>query len=271
METISYKEYREILREIGVSYLAGTKMSAKMRYSYDAKVETYCLYLAPATMSGHNVCPKSEHCKAFCLNGSGQNRPDIQAHGVEHSRINTSRIKKTRFFFSHREKFMKALVYEICKYRRHAEKNGYKFAVRLNGTSDLSPTMFHLAGKNILEMFPDVQFYDYTKVAGRIRLQDKYENYDVTFSYDGYNWDTCAAYLAIGGKVAVVFENEKTLPVAYKGFAVHNASFNDARFLDPSGIMGLHYHRTANDYKSGKYERPNTPFVVRDDAAGVVW
>ena len=56
------------------------------------------------------------------------------------------------------------------------------FSVRLNGTSDLSPEQFHLEGVNILEIFPEVQFYDYTKVYKRIELTKKYTNYDITFS-----------------------------------------------------------------------------------------
>jgi hypothetical protein len=35
------------------------------------------------------------------------------------------------------------------------------------------------------------------------------------------------------------------------------------RFLDEkSVIIGLTYHKTANDYKNGKFEEPNNKFVV---------
>lgn len=42
----------------------------------------------------------------------------------------------------------------------------------------------------------------------------------------------------------------------------------DMRYLDePQTIVGLHYHKTANDYKmtNGKREfvEPNTPFVIK--------
>ena len=65
------------------------------------------------------------------------------------------------------------------------------FLYVFNGTSDLSPLVFKYQGKNILEWFPNVQFYDYTKVPSRYRLLSKYKNYDLTFSFDGHNWDKC--------------------------------------------------------------------------------
>ena len=250
--------------ELGVSYLGATKQSAKMNYSYENGVETYCIYLAPATMSGYNVCPNSKHCKEFCLNNSGHNKADILAHGEKMSKINQSRVKKTKCFFENKDLFMAIVIKEIEKSMAHAKANGLEFAIRLNGTSDISPEDFISDGKNILEIFSNVQFYDYTKVSNRIRnLQNKYPNYDLTLSYNGYNWDICKKYLEEGGKVAMVFG--KGLPSTYKGFNVIDANGYDMRYIDPnSTIMGLHYHPTANDYKSGKLVIPKTRFIVED-------
>lgn len=243
------------------SYLGATKHSAKMNYSFNAGVETYCIYLAPADMSGFNVCPNSKFCKESCLNGAGHNKADILAHGAELSKINLSRVKKTKLFFEDRELFMRLMVAEIMSAKKRAEKNGRQFAIRINGTSDLSPEMFVLNGKNILEIFPDVQFYDYTKVPTRFPLMEKYKNYDLTFSYNGYNWNTCEKFLKMGGKVAVVFDGP--LPTKFHGYDVIDANGYDMRYLDPaSTIMGLHYHATANDYVNGKRVKPNTKFVV---------
>ena len=86
-------------KKMGVSYLGGTTHSAKMRYSYENGTETYCVYLAPADTSGHNVCPNSKFCKDFCLNNAGHNKADILSRGMEKSKINISRIKKTKSFF----------------------------------------------------------------------------------------------------------------------------------------------------------------------------
>lgn len=248
-------------KKIGVSYLGGTKHSAKMQYSYNSGTETYCLYLAPADMSGRNVCPNNKFCKAFCLNNSGRNKVDILSHGIKESKINNARIKKTNCFFDNHDLFMQTLIAEIKKARLHAIKNNLEFAVRLNGTSDLSPEQFVYEGKNILEIFPDVQFYDYTKVPSRLNLIQKYPNYDLTLSYNGYNWNSCERFLRMGGKVAVVFEGD--LPKTFHGFMVIDANGYDMRFLDPAGtIMGLHYHPTANDYVNGKFVKPKSKFIV---------
>lgn len=263
--------YKNALNEIGVTYLGTTTQNAKMVYSMNNGVESYCVHLAPSTMSGRNVCPNSEHCKEFCLNGSGRNKSDILLRGEEHSIINSARIKRTDAFYKKRDLFMQTLIHEIQVAQKRAIRNGRGFAVRLNGTSDLSPLVFKYQGKNILEWFPNVQFYDYTKVPTRYRLLSKYKNYDLTFSFDGHNWDKCEEILKQGGKVAVIFENEN-MPTSYKGYKVIDASGYDMRFLDPGNtVMGLHYHRTANDYKSGKYVKPISKAIITLDDENCMW
>ena len=248
-------------KKLGVSYLGGVTHSAKMTYSYNHNVATYCLYLAPADMSGYNTCSNCLHCKQFCLNGSGRNKGDIISRGFEYSQINRARIKKTKAFFEQKDLFMKLLILEIEREMKIAKDKNMNFAIRLNGTSDLSPEEFTYNGKNILEIFSDVQFYDYTKDFRRIALTKKYPNYDVTLSYNGYNDYVCKEYLKRGGKVAVVFFDN--MPKKMWGYNVIDANGYDMRYLDPnSTIMGLHYHRTANDYKSGKFVKPTTRFIV---------
>lgn len=164
---------------------------------------------------------------------------------------------------------MQILIHEIKRTQRHAERNGLDFAIRLNCTSDLNLELFVYKGKNILELFPNVQFYDYTKVPHHLEMAKKYPNYDVTLSYDGTNFELCKKYLEEGGKVAVVFDlfdekGKQTLPKEWRGFKVIDANGYDMRYLDPSGtIMGLHYHRVANDYMSGEYKPEDTPFIIR--------
>lgn len=271
--------YTEIKKQLGISYLGKVGQSMKMRLSVEHHVMTYCIYLAPADMSGHNVCPNSKYCKELCLNGSGQNKCDELARGVYGSTINRSRIKKTKLFYEDREVFMKMMVHEIKSAKKRAEEMGYGFSVRINGTSDLSPIIFKdkESGKNILEMFSDVQFYDYTKVYSRISLLKRYPNYDLTLSYNGYNDDECKEFLRQGGKVAVVFFGDK-LPSKFNGFDVVDANQYDMRYLDPKGcVMGLHYHKTAHDYvysdELGKrvFVKPNSKFVVMEDDERCEW
>lgn len=271
--------YGRELEKLGVSYIGSVAQSKKMKLSYDNGTMTYCVYLAPADMSGYNVCPNSEHCKQFCLNGSGQNKCDELARGIEGSRINQSRIKKTRLFHEDKATFMRLLIHEINKYKKQAEKKGMGFSVRLNGTSDLSPLAFRdpETGKNILELFPEVQFYDYTKVPTRIKLMQQYPNYDLTLSYNGYNDEDCKKFLENGGKVAVVFFDEK-MPKYFNGYPVTDGNQYDMRYLDPAQhVIGLHYHKVASDYyidpKDGirKFRIPETPFVVKINDPRIEW
>ena len=267
METITFDAFQHSItalrKQLGVSYLGGIKQSAKMQYSYNNGTLTYCLYLAPANMADENrtVCPVSATCRDFCLNGSGRNKGDILMRGIKNSKINQSRIKKTLAYWDNKDVFMELMILEILSAQIKAKALNMGFSVRLNGTSDLNPEDFVYQGRNILEWFPEVQFYDYTKVPSRFYLIDKYPNYDLTFSFNGYNWKQCESFLHRGGKVAVVFDCD--LPTTFRGWVVEDANDTDTRYLNtPQTIQGLHYHRTANDYKSGRYRREKTPFII---------
>lgn len=267
------------LKEVGVSYLGATKQSAKLMYSYNNGVETYGIYLAPATLardSKHkniNVCPFSQQCADSCLAGAGHNKVAILAQkgAAGLTKIDQARIKKTHLFYDDREKFMRILISEIRSAKARAEKNGKGFAIRLNCTSDLSPEIFVLDGKNILEIFPDVQFYDYTKVPQRLNLIGKYKNYFLTYSYDGtpFSEQVAKQYLANGGQVAVVYDicdenGKQTLPKEWWGYDVVDANGYDMRYLDGNCVAGLHYHRVGKDYVNGEYRPKQTPFIVRE-------
>ena len=264
---------KELLSMAKVSYIGSCTKSTKLIYSKNHNCLTYGIYLMPADGASFfnedgqkvtlNVCPNHKFCKAFCLAGSGQNKIKTIHSNGEKTYIDEARIRKTRLFYFNPNLFMEIVVREIRRYEAYAKNNGFNFAIRLNCTSDLSPEKFMYDGMNILQLFPHIQFYDYTKVANRLPLQFKYKNYDLTLSYNGYNWQTCKNYLNKGGKVAVVFRKE--LPAVFDGFNVIDANGYDMRFLDPhSTIMGLHYHSIGSDYKNGSYKVRKTKFVVEN-------
>ena len=60
------------------------------------KVMTAILYLAPAKLSGFNVCPFSDDCALTCLNTAGRG----QMNSVQQGRIN-----KTLWYFKDRATF----------------------------------------------------------------------------------------------------------------------------------------------------------------------
>lgn len=251
----------QIKKSQGISYLGGCN-SPKLVKSLERNVMTYGVYLAPGNLSGHQVCPNSDNCCKYCLNGSGRNKIELLTY-KDGGPIQQSRIKKTKLFFENRPAFMRLLIHEINQAKKKAEAAGMTLAVRLNCTSDISPEEFILDGKNILQLYPDIQFYDYTKVFNRAGLLGKYKNYDLTFSFSGENWADCEKVLKKGYRVAVVFEDK--LPETFKNYPVIDANRYDARFLDTGGtICGLTYKRVADDYVTGKYQRPETTFVNRN-------
>lgn len=228
-------------RSTGLSYFGKINNGHKHEKAYKYNVLVYTLYLSPGKMSGYEVCPgRNKECTKFCLNKSGRNRGCFK-----NNRINNSRIKKTRLIFENREFTTRWMIEEIKSGIEKAKRIGYNFSIRLNNTSDISPEDFYIIENgtklNILQIFPDVTFYDYTKVAERIELLKKYKNYDLTYSYNGYNLNTCKTMLKNNIRVAMVF---KKVPDYYIGYKVINGDNYDMRYNDdPNIIIGLKYKK----------------------------
>ena len=223
---------------------------------------TYILHLAPYNVSGYQTCPKATPgCASACLNTAG--RGGMFKKGESTNVIQEARKRKTAFFFEERNGFMEWLVKDIEKAIKQSARLGLTPVFRLNGTSDLAWEKYEVvrAGKlyrNIFTAFPQVQFYDYTKILGR-KIKE-YSNYHLTFSAaDGNDADVAKA-LAQGYNVAVVFGLKKTeaMPDSYLGRPVFNGDESDLRFLDPQYsdmgvIIGL--------YAKGKAKKDTTGFV----------
>jgi hypothetical protein len=239
----------------GLAYFGNVSHSAKLMKTQKMRHElTYGIYLAPAELSGRNICPgASEYCKAACLNLSGRARIETN------NRIYNARIKKTKLFFAYNTFIMDWITAEIRAYKAKADRLGYSFSIRINCTSDLDISKYrNSAGLNVLEQFPTIQVYDYTKVFSRIKLLEKYPNYDLTYSYNGLNFSKCVAALNTGVRVAMVFE--KRLPAYYRNIPVVNGDLYDIRYVDPkNAIVGLVFKHVRN-----KINLNNTPFVISE-------
>lgn len=209
---------------------------------------TFILHLAPADLSGYNVCPAaSKGCRAACLNTAGRGR---------FTKTQAARVRKTRAFFEARPAFMDQLVKDIEAAIRNAERDGLIPVFRLNGTSDIRWETVPVKGhRNIMEMFPSVQFYDYTKLTNRVNLPS---NYHLTFSRSESPTNQANVNFLKGKvNIAVVFATKKgaALPSSYLGLPVVDGDDTDLRFLDPHGvIVGL---RGKGDAKND-----STNFVV---------
>jgi hypothetical protein len=260
LKKITYNGYENTLKAVGINYLGALAISAKLQHSLKySKVATYGIYMASADLSGINVCPKSENCKANCLMGSGHNKANRLAG---QSKIDSARILKTRLFFFNKEVFMRLLIHEIERDMKYAERKGYFFSIRLNCTSDISPLAFTYQGKNILEIFSNVQFYDYTKVPYRIESCRKYKNYDITWSIDGSekNLEFGLDYIKHGGRVAVVYGKDN-MPSTWFGYNTCNGDLTDYRPSDTTSVCMLKFKKTDKNYKDGKFILPNTSFI----------
>jgi len=201
---------------------------------------SFILHLAPADLSGRETCPKrTAGCTAACLNTAG--RGGMFKKGENTNMIQKARIRKTKYFFDNRDAFMADLEQDINKAIKFAERKGLTPVFRLNGTSDLSWEKY-----GIIEKFPQVQFYDYTKVLGRKIAH--LPNYHLTFSKaDGNDADVAKA-LAQGMSVVAVYDE---IPEG-----VPSADETDLRFLDPKGVMlGLK--------AKGKAKKDYSGFVIR--------
>ena len=201
---------------------------------------SFILHLAPADLSGNEVCPKrTKGCTDACLNTAG--RGGMFKKGENTNMIQKARIRKTQYFFADRAGFMDDLATDIMKAVNFARRKGLKPVFRLNGTSDLSWEKY-----GIIEQFPTIQFYDYTKVLGRKTAH--LPNYHLTFSAaDGNDADVQKA-LAQGMNVTVVYDR---IPEG-----VYSADEDDLRFLDPRvGIIGLKAKGRAKKDTSGFVKR----------------
>ena len=214
---------------------------------------TGVLYLAPFDLSGYQVCPLADKAKCHepCLNTAGRGA---------FSNIQAARVRKTKLFFEDRPAFFAELIPSIKSLIRKAHTAGLTPVCRLNGTSDIKweNVSFEYEGRdynNIFEMFPDLQFYDYTKIPNR---GDKYiPNYDLTFSYSGVVEFQPYVRKAIdnGYRIAVVFRRRDSIPAEFLGTTCVDGDDSDLRHEDPHGVVVALYAK-------GKAKRDVSGFVV---------
>ena len=187
------------------------------------------LNLAPSDLSGYNVCSMaSKGCRKACLHTAG--------NPVFQTQKDRGRINRTRYYFQDREEFINKLKREIKNFEIWCKKNNFKAVVRLNTTSDVS-----WENHKIFEEFPNIQWYDYTKIYKRALkyVNGQYpSNYHITYSLNEDNYTEAFDILLKGGNISAVFR--KDLPKTYKGYKVINGDTHDLRFLDIQNcIVGL--------------------------------
>jgi hypothetical protein len=200
----------------------GFAVDAKTKKGISKGYLTGILYLAPASLSGINICPKSSAgCRAACLFSAGRGR---------FYSVNRARILKTLAYHFNAPRFVETIKKSIKSLLVKAKNSGMIPCVRLNGTSDI------LWEKNtdIIQSFPDTQFYDYTKISKRF-LFSVPTNYHLTFSVSESNDKDAKLVLSTGNNVAAVWR--KDLPKTLWSNTVVNGDMTDLRFLDQRGVV----------------------------------
>jgi hypothetical protein len=230
-----------------------TTQNAKTSKGEDLGYLTGILYLIPSDKSNLvNVCKfASKGCKQSCLESAGRGK---------FNSVKKARLAKTELFATNLEYFMQSLAYSIHKVIRQAKRKNLTPCIRLNGTSDISyETIRNSKGQNIFEMFPDIQFYDYTPDFTRTNaFLGKWKNYHLTFSRkeSRANHVQAERLLSMGVNVAAVYlDLDKVLKTNAKAV---NGDFHDLRFLNPNNgsIIALKAKGDAKKDLSG--------FVIRN-------
>jgi len=226
------------------------------------------MYLAPDDLAdGKNtLCPfaKIAKCNEACLNTAGM--------GI-FSNVQQARIRKSLLFLNDQQEFMRLLVKDANTFLRECIRLDKKPALRLNGTSDIQwenipiknnnyeiSNMYLLRkyskyfegyghsqwkpckelvdlgwqeANNIFELFPQIQFYDYTKIP--TRKVGHIPNYHLTWSYSEANDKYATLFDKVSNNIAVVFRD--VLPKVFKGLRVIDGDKHDMRFLDKSHVV----------------------------------
>jgi hypothetical protein len=226
--------------------LLTTSTKIEKSNNYGTEYRTSIMYALPAMQSGHNACGDSGACAQVCIDTTG--RMPMVRQAREH---------RSDLFYNDRAAFGEQLISETQGDIRRNDKKGLKTAQRLNGTTDYAWEHIRFDGQSMMDRFPDVQFYDYSKSVKRARQHlsgAMPDNYHLTFSRSENTQDSLVVELVEAGQnVAVVFD---VVPETWLGLEVINGDKHDLRFTDPVGVVvGLK--------SKGKARKDTSGFVVR--------
>ena len=232
--------------------LLGVGTNAKTIKGDGSEYLTAILYMTPYKImidgKSFNSCAmaKQASCIDACLYTAGRGA---------FNNVQTARQRKAEWFYKDRDSFMKQLYEDIKKFQTYCHKRNIQPCVRLNGTTDIRWELIKIGAYNIFDWFPEVQFYDYTKIANR-KCKD-IPNYHLTWSYSNANPEYAKLLdkaLEQGMNAAVVYRKEYHKP-KWQGYPVIDGDSDDLRFLDPKGghIVAL--------YAKGKAKKDTSGFV----------
>jgi len=179
-------------------------------------------------VNNNTMCAMAGFCGSGCLNKTGLNVFQV---GIN------ARIKRTMLFDKDLKEFLARAEKEIQLFIDRAKREGLAPAIRPNLLSD----QLKMA-KTLAKTFPDVQFYDYTKLTSFYRWP--VANYHLTYSFSE-NTRRVDVVRALKHRIniAVVFGRTRhedlpdTCTLHGEEFNVIDGDADDLRFLDPVGVV----------------------------------
>lgn len=265
----------QLKRIWGFGYLLNIDANPKTVKGQKLGYMTAVLYLAPYKTSGYNVCPMAElaGCWRDCLDVQGRGgmaiggkQLDTPAGPRPDNPIRHARINRTKMWVENRPEFCLQLVKEIRAFLKKAERKGLTPTCRLNGMSDIQWERIDIGhelgieSQTIFEMFPDLIFYDYTKIAKRFK-RTLPSNYHLSLSFSNANEKYAAtcweAHGQHGASLVMVYRTKDDIANARTWFEECHVNFvdgdaHDLRFLDPAkSIVALKAKGTARHDASG--------------------
>jgi hypothetical protein len=227
------------------SYILGVDSNAKTVKGHEVGYLTGIVYLEPSDGSGVNLCGfSSKGCRAVCLKESGRLRMESVSAGKNDTI--TGRMKRTFQLLTDKTGFLNQLRKEIESMLRKADKLSLVPAIRLNGLSDIK-------WESIIDSFPSVQFYDYTKDYNyylKFQYKQLPNNYHLTYSLSE---DECPIELFESSQdhnkdlsLAIPFFPESYYRILKDGelfvnpwlsVPVVDGDKNDLRFIDPKNCI----------------------------------
>lgn len=211
-----------------VKLLTHPDENLKLTHSGVDGVAGYGLSLAPASLSGWNVCRYSTAgCRSACLNTSGKGAFPVQQR---------ARVWKTKWLAGDPVSFLRVLAAELDAIPVDVwSAAGFTVSFRFNVLSDL-PWETIAPWLVARVMGRGIRLYDYTKwPTSRRSGVDGYE-----LCQSAHEKSTARAIAAAPHPVVVVdVKRGRELPATYLGRPVVDGDVSDARFLDPVGSVVL--------------------------------
>lgn len=240
--------YKTILKSLGLPYktILG-ESSAKTIKGQSIGYLTGIVYLVPDEV----ICPLAKLAGCFngCLKSAGR--------GAFNS-VQLARQSKTDFYYQNQKAFLLSLCADIWTLQNRAVNLGLTPLIRPNGTSDIPyENLPVIDGKTIFQLFPTVQFYDYTKHPSRNLDGKTCGNYDLTYSFSAIT----PKPISIKGltnkhnsRVAVVFQKQSDIPSTFRSWDVVDGDNTDVRHIEPKNVVVALYAK-------GKAKKEDNGFV----------